>query len=613
MEKPDILGTNEDALPKGDKLIRSIVAGLYFASFMILFTILIGGTIDSIIISKFLGENSLGAYGLTQPLYNLIEVLCGFVATGTVVMCSNLIGSGKGKDANDSFSAGFTFSLILGFTFALILFLFPQTVRLIITPGETEQFMPLVLEYVRGLTPAIPFMILSTLMIPIVQLDGNRKTIVISAFVLCITNIAGDIIVVTLTSLGLLGIGLATSLSYLCSAAVLYSHFLQKKTVFHPHFGLAGLKQSLSNGIPTLWNSAATLLRNYSFNFLALAVSGPAGLIAWSTVGSLSSFLCLFSSTTGQETLVGSGVFYGERDKDSLIRFMKFSLVFGLTIVILVIIAVLITAPFLVRLYLDPASESYAMAVRGLRWYSLCLLPLTLTVILAYYLQSAKQKLLPRIIFFADGFGALAIFAFFLAHFIDLDGLWLSFFLGKSAVLIGTLIYICAKRKTLRPTVSDLLLLPKGFDVPAEDMLILTIDNDRAVTETSERIMKFCTDRGIEYRRSYFAGLALEEMVAIIAEKGFGNNRKYNIDIKVFITDGQIDIRLRDNFMYFDTAKRMEIMNSEDGISNIGIRIINSISHDTEYYSTLNVNYLVMHIAPQKQIPAQPKASLSSS
>ena len=102
-------------------------------------------------------------------------------------------------------------------------------------------------------------------------------------------------------------------------------------------------------------------------------------------------------------------------------------------------------------------------------------------------------------------------------------------------------------------------------------------------------------------------------MVAIIAEKGFGNNRKYNIDIKVFITDGQIDIRLRDNFMYFDTAKRMEIMNSEDGISNIGIRIINSISHDTEYYSTLNVNYLVMHIAPQKQIPAQQKASLSLS
>ena len=52
-------------------------------------------------------------------------------------------------------------------------------------------------------------------------------------------------------------------------------------------------------------------------------------------------------------------------------------------------------------------------------------------VILAYYLQSAKQKMLPRIIFFADGFGALAIFAFFLTHFIDLDGLWLSFFFGN--------------------------------------------------------------------------------------------------------------------------------------------------------------------------------------
>ena len=81
----------------------------------------------NIIISKFLGENSLGAYGLTHPLYNLIEIVGGFVATGTVVMCSNLIGSGKAKAANDSFSAGFSFSLILGVAFALILFLFPQS------------------------------------------------------------------------------------------------------------------------------------------------------------------------------------------------------------------------------------------------------------------------------------------------------------------------------------------------------------------------------------------------------------------------------------------------------------------------------------------------------
>ena len=414
-------------------------------------------------------------------------------------------------------------------------------------------------------------------------------------------NLAGDMVVVTLTDLDLLGIGLVTSFSYICSAAILFSHFLKKQTVFHPHFCFAGLKQSLSNGIPSLWNSAANLLRSYSFNFLALAASGPAGLIAWSTVGNLSSFLCLCTKTSGQETLVGSGVFYGERDRDSLKRFMRFSIIFGLSIVILVIVIVLITAPFLVRLYLSPSSESFGMAVRGLRWYSLCLFPLTLTVILSYYLQSANHKLLPRIIFFADGFGALTIFAFFLTKFIDIDGLWLSFFLGKSSVFIGILIYICVKRKTLRPTLSDLLLLPQDFDAPAEDMLIITIDNDLAITETSERIMNFCTDRGIEYRRSYFAGLALEEMVTIIAEKGFGDDKKHTIDIKVFITDGQIDIRLRDDFMYFDTAKRMEIMNSEDSISHIGIRIINSISHDTEYYSTLNVNYLVMHIAPPKQ------------
>ena len=126
MKKPDFLSKNENTSPKGNKLIRSIVVSLYFASFMTFFTVLIGGTIDCIIISTFLGESSLGAYGLTQPLYNLIEILGTFVATGTVIMCGNLIGSGKGETASDTFSSGFTISLILGAAFALILFFCPQ-------------------------------------------------------------------------------------------------------------------------------------------------------------------------------------------------------------------------------------------------------------------------------------------------------------------------------------------------------------------------------------------------------------------------------------------------------------------------------------------------------
>ena len=57
-----------------------------------------------------------------------------------------------------------------------------------------------------------------------------------------------------------------------------------------------------------------------------------------------------------------------------------------------------------------------------------------------------------------------------------------------------------------------------------------------------------------------------------------------------------VTIRLRDDCKYFDAAKRTEIMNPEDPMSNVGIRVLNTICESTDYYSALNVNFLVMKL-----------------
>ncbi len=62
------------------------------------------------------------------------------------------------------------------------------------------------------------------------------------------------------------------------------------------------------------------------------------------------------------------------------------------------------------------------------------------------------------------------------------------------------------------------------------------------------------------------------------------------------ILDGLITIRLRDDCKAFDATRRDAIMHPEDNLSNVGIRILNSIAKDINYYSTLDMNYLTMHI-----------------
>ena len=43
-------------------------------------------------------------------------------------------------------------------------------------------------------------------------------------------------------------------------------------------------------------------------------------------------------------------------------------------------------------------------------------------------------------------------------------------------------------------------------------------------------------------------------------------------------------------------SRGIGIMNPEDKTANIGIRILNSIARDMDYYSALEMNYLTMHV-----------------
>ncbi len=88
----------------------------------------------------------------------------------------------------------------------------------------------------------------------------------------------------------------------------------------------------------------------------------------------------------------------------------------------------------------------------------------------------------------------------------------------------------------------------------------------------------------------------MEEMAVIIMDEGFGDGRAHSIDIKLFIKNGLLTVRLRDDCKAFDATRRNAIMHPEDNLSNVGIRILNSIARDISYYSTLDMNYLTMHV-----------------
>lgn len=584
-----------DARKKEDRIILSLVNNLFSVSLISLMTVLAGSILDGLIISNFLHETAFAAFGLSSPLTNLIELVGNVIATGCIVACGNLIGAGKPREANRSFNACFTLCVGVGGAAAALLFVFPQLTGLLVSGKNGSEFAPLMFRYVRGMALCIPAMMLTALLNGIVQMDGDKKRVLAGAYVICGVNLAGDLLVVTLTDWGLFGVGVVTSVSYLCGMLVLLGHFLRHESIFRPGFSLSGLKGTLHHGLPAVFSRAATMLRNGCYNMFALQWGGPAGIVAWSTVNTLSGFLSSLPKAVGQATLMGSGVFYGEEDKDSLMRFMRYTFLRRGVSTAIMTAVICAAAPLLIGLYLPASSEAFGDAVSGLRWYALGLLPYSANVILASYLQSAKKTTASTLIHFMDGFGMLAVFALALLHIFGFRGLCVSFFVGKSAVTLAALICILSVRKPSRAMLENLLLLPENFDVPEEDKFLATLVSPEDAVNISEKIIAYCAQRGIDARRCHHVGLAVEEMAVIISE-GFGDGREHSIDIKLFVKNDQVTLRMRDDCRAFDVNQRIAIMKPENSYSHIGIRILRSIAHDMEYYSTLDMNYLTMHI-----------------
>ena len=590
-----------DIRKKEDRIILSVVKNLFSVSLISLMTVLIGTIPDGLIISNYLSETAFAAFGLSAPLTNLIELAGNVIATGCVVACGSRIGAGKSEEANRSFHSCFTLCLAAGGGIAILLLFFPQATGFLVLGKSGSDFVPMMFQYVRGMAPGIPAMMLTAQLNGIVQLDGGKKRVLAAAYMICGMNLVGDLLVVTLTDWGLLGIGAVTSFSYTFGALILIAHFYIKKSVFRPGFSFSGLSAVLPNGLPAVSNRAATMLRNYFYNIFALQWGGTAGIVAWSAVNGLSAFISALPKAFGQATLIGSGVFYGEEGKDSLVRFFRYTFLLGTVITGTVVIGICVFSPLIIQLYIPAASEAYADAVSGLRWYALGLLPYTFNIIASNYLQNAKRPVAARIINFMDGFGTLVLWALFFLNIIGFRGLCVSFFFGKGTVLIGTLGWIALARKSVRPSIENLLMLPEDFDVPDQDKFLATLTSRENAVNISEKIISYCQGKGIDRSRCNHVGLALEEISIIIIDAGFNDGKPHSIDIKLFVKDSQITIRLRDDCKAFDATQRNAFMHPEDSLSNVGIRILNSIAKDINYYSTLDMNYLTMHIQSDHQ------------
>lgn len=563
--------------------------------------------IDGIITSRMLGNDAYSAVSLLQPFVSIVLMFAGFLSVGNQVVCSKLVGKGKKQDANSVFSLSMEIAFV--FSAVMVLFcVFLPDILLNICGVSIEKHPDLyqpMMDYLKGYMLTIPALMLIQVMGQVVIMDNNKALFTISAIVLCVIDIVGDLLNVFVFECGTFGMGMATTISYYAQALVLVSHFFRKNAYFHLHLKRPSLKTTLeifSTGAPALVTRLATTLRNLYISRLNLAVAlTAAGVVAKGIQGDVSNLMFCFSLGLGRAMSSLSSLHYGANDRSGLKRLFCSAIRSTLMISIAVGAAVFLSGHVIVGIYTSDAGV-VELAVFGISCMAIGLVFDALATVYMDYLQGIGKKKLVNVLVFFERFFVPVCSAYVLGARFGSKGVLASLALSKFLMILVILISVCIYRKKILKRPDDFLLLDKDFGGAAEDNLYAHIETTNDVMKECGRVETFCLQHGTDLRVAKHMALALEELAGNVIEHGKRTRKgDYGIDYRIMVEKETITLTIRDLCRYFNPVAWYEAHGSGVGEKGLGLRIITALAKDIRYFNAFNSNNIMFTIERKNQ------------
>lgn len=161
-------------------------------------------------------------------------------------------------------------------------------------------------------------------------------------------------------------------------------------------------------------------------------------------------------------------------------------------------------------------------------------------------------------------------------------------------MLIIYLVIAQIRNKKFMLNLLQFLLVPDTFDVPKDKRVELSASTTEDVMMASISSEALCMKNNIDEKRTKVISLCIEEMGNNIVNHGVKDPEKQHVDIKVFIKDDDIHIRLRDNCENFNPVKHYENIDQDDPFSGIGIKMTFKMAKDVNYITTMKLNNLMI-------------------
>ncbi|MBR3349589.1 MAG: ATP-binding protein, partial [Solobacterium sp.] len=263
-----------------------------------------------------------------------------------------------------------------------------------------------------------------------------------------------------------------------------------------------------------------------------------------------------------------------------------------------IIVMIIAGAPLLTQLYFhDPSSDVYRMMTDGLRILPLCMPFSIIAMHFVVYRQAAGQQTFVHIMSVLDGMACVILFTALLIKPLGLNAVYAANVLNGAVTVLYVILYAWHANRHIPRNMEELMVIPEDFGAAEEDRIDISVTTQKEVVTVAENIQNFCRKKGIDEKRAYIAGLAMEEMAGNVVSHGFvKDSRKHTVDTRVVYKDGKIILRIRDDCKPFNPRERAEVLDENDPVKNIGIRMIYKMSDEIDYQNLLGLNVLTIRV-----------------
>ena len=580
-------------------MIRKLMFRLLPVQIILAVVSTINMIVSSYFASNYVGTEAMSAVGLYGPLNMFFGAVALMLVGGSTILCGEYIGQNRQDKLQEVYSLDLLLSALAGLLFtAVIVFLAAFDLTGFLTHDAAVR--PLLNRYLIGQAVGIIPLMLSSQFASFLFIENKGRITQLAVLVFILVNLVLNYLFVAVMQMEALGLALASSIGTWAYLAVEAWYFVSGRS--HLRFILKkpdpkDCASLIRIGLPGAMINGYQTFRGLIVNRLLEVYVGSVGISAFAAANNL---LALFWAVpVGMQAVsrMLMSVAIGEEDRRSLTEVMRVAIRRYIPLMCAIsAVLILLAHPLTHVFYKDPSDPVYMMTVWGFRILPLCM---PLGIICMHYVSYAQATDRQRFVYVLtifDGMISVSLFTAILIPFIGMNSVYIANVINGIVSILITIIYAAKINGRFPRTMDEYMAIPDSFGADEDEYTEISVRRVEEAVSISQHIQEFCLSKGIDDRRSYYAGLAAEEMVVNVIDHGFTKDKKdHSVDVRVVCKDDEVILRIKDDCVPFDPEERSLLAKGGDAASNIGIRTVYSIARSTDYQNLFGLNVLTLH------------------